>query len=195
MTDLHVGPQLLKLIQPDLLLLGQTVTGSLHLHQLQQKYIYFTSDTIFFRTYWHAWNTKSLRSECDVIWPCRCCLRCSKPRDPASLHDSVCSPLTSVLLLLLKRLPQNTTPETANKQCMWSHIGYIIGIIIFQSKCILFVVVNLKCVRKFFFKSKNVPAPAEGMRNAPSWLVNTFYPPAKSRHLLTCCTASPLVLR
>lgn len=36
-THLHISPQFLKLIQPDLLLLGQTVTGPLHLHQLHQK--------------------------------------------------------------------------------------------------------------------------------------------------------------
>lgn len=37
MTDLHISPQFLELIQPDLLLLGQAVSGAFYLHQLQQK--------------------------------------------------------------------------------------------------------------------------------------------------------------
>ena len=35
MANLHVRPQLLKLVQPDLLLLGQPVARALHLHQLE----------------------------------------------------------------------------------------------------------------------------------------------------------------
>ena len=38
MAHLHVRPQLLELVQPDLLLLGQPVARPLHLHQLEHMH-------------------------------------------------------------------------------------------------------------------------------------------------------------
>ena len=38
MAHLHVCPQLLQLVQPDLLLLGQPVARPLHLHQLEHMH-------------------------------------------------------------------------------------------------------------------------------------------------------------
>lgn len=67
MTHLHISPQFLQLVQPDLLLVGQPVVGPLYLHQLKNnmtlifiKIIASLNENMLFVS---AWLTLYLLSE------------------------------------------------------------------------------------------------------------------------------------